>query len=419
MRLVFRRILSCIGTIIILVIGLCYCNRLVINKSSYEKYEPFFNSEQDFDVLFFGSSHVHRGISPLYLYKKYGITSYNMSTLANYIASNTYCIEETLRILQKQKRNLPKIIVVDIYADKDSVYQLHRRWDAFPISFNKVKLINDLVEEKDRVGMFIPFSLYHSRWNEVTMDDFRPDVNKYYGEGELYNVSYPEKEIITDPLDQTAIDVDTADYLERIKMICEELDIQLILIHIPYSYTPDLQRVANGICQYEKEQGVMCVNYMNEEIGIDYDIDFFDTGHLNIAGMRIMTNELGKLLSDCGLEDHRGELEAEQWNQAYEEYTQFRITKLKEIKDAKTYLMAINDSDLISTVQIYKGMLGDIQFSKLIERLKAEGHQIIVTEERPEITIEEGRAKDYDVYCEVYRRNNVGGGIVHSIGFTL
>lgn len=80
--------------------------------------------------------------------------------------------------------------------------------------------------------------------------------------------------------------------------------------------------------------------------------------------------------------------------------------------------MAFNDPDLISTVQIYKGMLGDVQISKLIERLRTEGHRIIVTEEQPEIISENGKSKRYDVYCEVYRRSEPEAA-VHKVGFTL
>lgn len=43
--------------------------------------------------------------------------------------------------------------------------------------------------------------------------------------------------------------------------------------------------------------------------------------------------------------------------------------------------MAINNPNLLSSIKIYEGMLGNVQISKLIERLKAEGHQIVITEE--------------------------------------
>lgn len=131
-----------------------------------------------------------------------------------------------------------------------------------------------------------------------------------------------------------------------------------------------------------------------------------------------MTNEIGSFLAELGIDDHRAETEAGQWSQAYEKYIQYKVEEIKEIENAKTFLMALNDPDLISTVQIYKGMLGDVQISKLIERLRTEGHRIIVTEEQPEIISENGKSKRYDVYCEVYHRSEPEAA-VHKAGFTL
>ncbi len=399
--------------------GGIFSNRLLVKKDCYKTCEPFYNSNQEFDVLFFGSSHVDNGISPLLLWKKYGITSYNFAAPGNYIPSNYFRMYEVLRYLKSRGKQLPEVIVMDIYADKDSTYWLHLGWDDFMPSANKMRMTKELLPEKDQAAMMFPFLLYHSRWNELGKDDFITDVNRFYGmfSGD-YRLSYPENEIISDSSDQVEVDAENLNYLQEIEEECEVLGIKLIFIHIPYSYRPDLQRMANRICQYENEQGNLCVNYMNQVTELDYDIDFCDTGHLNPTGMRIMTDEVGKLLVDLGLEDHRGETQAVQWDQAYEDYIQFRIAKLRELKNAKSFLMAINDPDLLSTVRIYEGMLGDVQISKLIERLKAEGHQIVITEERPEIVSEDGQVKHYDVYCEIYRRDD-SDKLIHLAGFTM
>lgn len=419
MNVFIQRVLSIICVVLILIGGGNYCDQLLTKKDSYKKNEAFFNSDQEFDVLFLGSSHAENGISPLFLWRNFGITSYNMAAPGNYIPSNYYRMLEILNDLEDKERQLPKVIVMDIYSDIDSTYWLHLGWDDFSLSTNKVEMINRLVSQKDRAAMGFPFFLYHSRWNELGRDDFQPDVNKFFGmyKGN-YILAYPEREIISDPSDQVNADEEILDYLDLIKKKCDSLDIGLVFIQIPYSYRPDLQRASNGICQYEEAQGTLCVNYMNEGTNIDYDIDFCDAGHLNPTGMRIMTDELGKLLSSFGVEDHRGKIEAKQWDQAYEEYIQFRIAKIKEINDAKVCLMAINDPDLISTVQIYEGMLGDIQTSKLIERLESAGNQIIITKKRPEIVHGDGQTEYYDVYCKIYRRSNPEMA-VHSIGFTL
>lgn len=56
-----KRTISVICVVAVLTAGLYYCNRLLMKKDSYEECVPFFNNEQTFDVLFFGSSHVKFG----------------------------------------------------------------------------------------------------------------------------------------------------------------------------------------------------------------------------------------------------------------------------------------------------------------------------------------------------------------------
>lgn len=347
------------------------------------------------------------GISPLELFHDYGIRSYNLAMHGNSIKSNYYCMKATFERLKKGKRQLPKVVVMDIFPFQEEIFRLHSMWDSFPISTNKIEMADVLAPEVERKRLLFPFAIYHSRWNELGQEDFRPKLNSVYGMSTGgYGVFKPDGEIIIDSSGSMTIDDDTADYLCRMKTECETLGIQLIFIQIPYPYQAELQRKANGICQYVQANGNYCENYMGKDIGIDYDIDYFDSSHLNIAGMRIMTKEVGKLLSGLGLEDYRTQPVAEYWKKAYEDFVQFKITKLMEMKDAKTCLMSLSDPEFISIIQVKNSLLDDIQYAKLIERLKAEGNQVILVDTPIEIVSEEdGQKKRYDIYCKIYRRN--------------
>lgn len=384
-RIMIKSILSAVGVLICFVSGLNYCNQILIKKDSIKQYDSFICSDQGFDVLFFGSSHVYNGISPLHLFHDYGITSYNLAMPANYIASNCYFINEILNLIQKQGKQLPEVVVVDIFPGQEEKFSLHRRWDDFAISQNKIDMSSDLVAKKHRADMLFPFFLYHNRWNELTKDDFLPEINKLYGCKELYGVSYPETEIITDSMDILQIEPDTAVYLKRMQDDCIARGVKLIFIHLPYSYLPDSQREANGILQFAERQGIYCINYMNEDIEIDYDIDFADAGHLNSAGMKIMTQQIGQLLITEGLKDHRKEVQAEQWEQIFEKYMQSRLLEISEINEAKEFLMSINDPDLYSMLQIRDKVMEDKQIAKLIDRLRTGGNQIVLLDDQTEL----------------------------------
>ncbi len=396
--------------------GLHFGSRLVMNKASREQYEQFFKAEQDFDVLFLGSSHVINGVSPLDLFREYGITSYNLSMHGNYVASGYYLLKESLEILEKKGRSLPKTVVLDIYGDDEIVFDLHNAWDSFPLSATKAEMVRSLVPKEDQAAMLVPFFLYHNRWNDLRNEDFRLYPSRKYGVQPRYEVCYPAAEIVTDSEDMAKAAEEKLAYIDRINELCESLGIRLILIHIPYSYHPEQQREANGVCRYAQEQGIFCVNYMNQDIGLDFDIDFYDQGHLNAAGMRILTRELGRLLAETGAEDHRGQPEEKVWEEENQAFIQYRMGQLGEVTDGKAYLMGIWDPDLMAQVQIWRPALEDRQIGKLVERLREAGHEICVTETRIEIEEEDGETQVYDIYCRVYRKDDPDV-LVHTAGF--
>ena len=69
----------------------------------------------------------------------------------------------------------------------------HNTFDAFPLSIQKIKSIYALSSDKaEQEEILLPFSLYHSRWDELTWQDimnaFNRDV-KYTTKGSEYGFS--------------------------------------------------------------------------------------------------------------------------------------------------------------------------------------------------------------------------------------
>lgn len=417
-KIIGKRVLAVVCVLVIIGGGLCFSSRLTVNKASREQYEQFFQTEQEFDVLFLGSSHMINGVSPIDLFCEYGITSYNLSMHGNYVASSYYLLKESLGLLEKKGRQLPKVVVLDIYGGGETVFDLHNAWDSFPLSPVKVEMAKALVPKEDQAAMVAPFFLYHNRWSELKKEDFRLYASRKYGVQPRYEMCYPAEEIVRNPEDMETADEEKLDYLSRINELCESQGIRLILIHIPYTYHPEWQREANAVCQYATEQGMFCINFMNQDIGIDFEIDFYDQGHLNAVGMRILTRELGKILTKAGAEDHRGQPEEQIWREESQQFLKYRIMQLELVKDGKAYLMGIHDPDLVSIVQITEAALEDGQIVKLVERLKEAGNEIRVAKELIEVYQEDGSVKKYDIYCQVYGKDSPDEP-VHTAGFSL
>lgn len=151
----------------ILTISLIIVENIVKRKEGYQKTEDFFNQKEEFDVLFFGSSHVINGIYPMDLWKNYGIVSYNLGGYAATIATSYY------NIMLACESHKPKLVVIDGYNIKseekiigDSM-SIHSMIDAYSASYNKYLAISDLFESKELLNKtfeyLFNFSIYHAR----------------------------------------------------------------------------------------------------------------------------------------------------------------------------------------------------------------------------------------------------------------
>ena len=399
-----KQILSVVCTITLFFYLFSLADHILMRKDSKIKYQQFVEDTQVYDVLFLGSSHVHNGISPLDLFKNYGITSYNFASPGLFISNAYFQLEE---IAELYPEKLPKTIVLDIFTRGNPILaEVHKAWDFFPLSKSKWNVSRTLYKD-NWIELLLPFSVYHSRWIEA-FKDIDKAVNTRFGAEAQYKVGVPDKEIITDRKDKSDFDTFEMQYLEKIREFCKTREIRLILIQIPYTYRTHKQREANAIYDYANKHGILYVNYINETTPINYLIDSANSGHLNFTGCKIITNEIGKLLQqNPKLHDRRNEPIAERWNKAYQDYINYRINRLKGLKNTKEFLMACNDSDLIVKIEINEKILSDKIKRLLIERLeKIDGNAIKRSTDKVTHTKADKKTQKCDISVVVFRRDN-------------
>lgn len=129
-----------------------------------------------------------------------------------------------------------------------------------------------------------------------------------------------------------------------------------------------------------------------------------------------MTREMGELLGSLGVKDRRQEPVAEAWKKEYEEFIDYRVKRLKDITQAKIYLMSLHDPDLISVVQVKRKLLEDVQIAKLIERLKDGKNEVMIVEEGEKLLPSDGKEGEYDLYCVVHKKETIDS-VADSGGF--
>ena len=158
-------------------------------ENMYSQINSITTLDEDVEqVLFLGTSHVQRGISPMLLYENNGIVSYNLGTSLQTAECSYYLLKS---VLEKQS---PEVVVYDVsnlfFSDDGEKYLdqgLRYVIDSMPFSNEKIDLSKiyasmrlENVEMSDTtsntnqrfLNCIFPLMQYHSRWNELTINDF-------------------------------------------------------------------------------------------------------------------------------------------------------------------------------------------------------------------------------------------------------
>lgn len=283
------------------------------------------------DVLFVGDCEVYESFTPPTLWEEYGITSFVRGSAQQLIWQSYYLLEEML------ETETPRVVVFNVYAMKYGTPQdeaaNRKTLDGMKWSqakFNSIRA--SMTEEESFLSYVFPILRFHSRWNQLSGEDFeylfqRDTVSH---NGYLMNTGIAPKS--TDPIlvpqpDEYELPQICFEYLDKMHALCKEKGAELVLIKAPtntrgyYWYDEwDAQ-----IVSYAEEHGLDYYNFIPlcDEIGIDWSTDTHDQGaHLNVYGAEKLTSYFGNILkTEYGLSDRRSEDDTnEAWEQKLERY---------------------------------------------------------------------------------------------------
>lgn len=279
------------------------------------------------DVVFMGNSDTFRGLSPMAMWHDYGFTSYNYVSSGQRMWTAYYMLEEAL---ETQK---PKLIVLNIdgiFSDSHSSIGNYRKvFDTMPMGKNKIKAIMDPSFDfsfGQKVSFVFPFVTYHSRYNELTRDDFKyafSDFHNPYKGLEIVIDSKPfEEDYIIDGDDIYPLNKKVLKYLDKFVNKCKKEKINLEFIWIP---SPDSWTIekTNAVKEYANKNNIKYndLNYVYKDIGIDFRTDTADGGdHMNVYGAEKVSKYLGKyIINKYSFKKHNKKV-IDRWNKDYKEY---------------------------------------------------------------------------------------------------
>ena len=275
----------------------------------------YYKAYGDHDVLFVGDCEVYENFSTVQLWREYGINSFIRGGAQQLVWQSYYMLEDALRY------ETPDVVVFNVlslmYNEPQNEAYNRMALDGMRWSKTKWDAINaSMCEGESMIEYIFPILRYHSRWNELTSDDFI-----YWFKKDLvsYNGYYLRTEIMpagdmppARPLAEPGFGDKAMEYLDKMTELCKEKGIHLVLIKSPSLYPHWYDEWDANMEQYAKEHDILYINMLDiaeSEIGIDYSLDTYDAGlHMNVTGAEKCASYLGGILVEkYGVSDHRGD----------------------------------------------------------------------------------------------------------------
>lgn len=310
-----------------------------IIKGIYE--EP----ENSLDVAFIGDSSIYEGISPMEIWNKHGVASYDFASPTQKIWDSYYVIEE---ILKYQKPKLIVLNVEQLFSGKPMKegYKRHL-YDNMEYGKNKLEAITDDVQKNsklEQLSYILPILRFHSRWSSLEKKDFENIFEERYIDERIYKGYWVIKE--ERPYDKTKedkpkklenkINENALSYLEKIKEICKSNNIQLLLLAVPIPKTWNDER-HQEVEKWAQNNEIpfLDTNYVIDEMQIDWKTDTPDNGtHLNIHGAKKVSEYVGNyIVRNYDLPNHKDDSNYEKWNSEFAKYEEYVNGKSRNRKN--------------------------------------------------------------------------------------
>ena len=378
MNKTLKRILNIALLLVLLAAMLLPLTRLTARKDSTVRFDAFLDHAGSYDVLFFGTSHVRDGVLPLELWETYGISAYNCASSGASLPTTYWAMKNALEQAQ------PELIVLDCclirYPEKSNdMSSLHDMMDPYPLTLTKLSAAMDLCDGEEQRGnlyeLIFPFSVYHSRWDQLTEEDFSPQTNAANGATPKVNVAAPNdfspstRKAVLDPALPGVV------YLEKFIEECQSRGIQLLLTYLPYAAPSEDVEEANAVADLAEKYGLHYINFFNEDL-IDLDTDLFDSfSHLNPSGAQKVTAYLGEYISrHYSVSDRRGDSAYAWIDQALTNYRGYMRSLLGAERYLAGYLALLHDASYTPVIHIPAGspVYGSELSLKLIENIPLE-----------------------------------------------
>lgn len=282
------------------------------------------------DAVYIGGSDVFMFFQPPLAWRNHGIAVWNFASNAQPFAAAEDLIREASK---RQPEALYIISVASAYSSSTEAEWVHTLTDYLPLSANKLHLISTLADMTELKGaqqleFYFPVLRFHTRWNELTEEDFRFVSNGLKGgianKGNLRTVEdVTETWIMTE--ERQEADSFAVERMESLLDYCDKSGLQFLFVAPPMTKTPEIWAQLNSLCDRITARGytVLHLEHETDIYALDTAADFYNTGHVNIHGSIKYTDYLCRYLEEnYGFTDRRGQADYADWDEAAALYEQ-------------------------------------------------------------------------------------------------
>ena len=296
-------------SVVLIVAGLWFLQRLLMPKYMHGIVEgamtaEFYQETMNHDVVFVGDCELYENISPITLWREYGINSYIRGSAQQLIWQSYYLMEDTLRY-EKPQAFVFNVLSLKYDTPQKETYN-RMTLDGMRWSRSKVDAVRaSMLPEESFADYVFPILRYHSRWQELNADDvnylFHRD--KVTHSGYYMRVDVRPAENIPDPrpLGDYDFGENAWSYLDKMRVLCEENGVQLILVKAPSLMPHWYDEWEAQVEEYAARYSLPYYNFLEDpdSYGLDYMTDTYDAGlHLNLAGAEKLSVYFGRILSE-------------------------------------------------------------------------------------------------------------------------
>ena len=323
----FRRCVSILVLLALVLGGTVFLGQM-FQMERGARTRSFFTQDTEYDVLFYGSSHVINGIFPMYLWETMGIPSYNLSGHGCRPSMAYWLLKMTLPF------HKPKAAVLDVLFSWEENSELtvslaHNILDPFPASPLKTQAILDLYAgEAQRGELLFPLDVYHNRWKEldpsmvrVALGEPVVPLTEKGAESRITVEPCLENYLLAEPQEQAEDFTREMGYVVKFIELCQKQGIVPVITYLPCKTSRWSQMCCNRTMAIARDLGALTLD-LEYENPLNDLTDWADgPDHVNPAGALKLTAAVGAFLRESlDLPDRRQEEAYGAWQEDLKAY---------------------------------------------------------------------------------------------------